>query len=176
MESNDLKQAIASLKSLSPSQQRVVFSLIAKMRRPITSTLLAERAPFTAEFVTHFGNVFVAHHAMSAQPFTKDKFEWAMVTALTDCGVEAEHGPRGLPGYDIVVGLEKWSLKTQADRHIKLDRIHISKFMEFGNPPMSKRTFGGVNRLCFRLSSDQDSQNLAMKSPSVIGVGVPSIG
>ena len=132
MEPNELKQVIASLKSLSPSQQRVVSSLIAKLRRPITSTLLVERAPFTAEFVACFGDVLVAHHAMSAQPFTKDKFEWAMVTALKDCGLEAEHGPRGLPGYDIVVGPEKWSLKTQADRSIKLDRIHISKFMELG--------------------------------------------
>jgi type II restriction enzyme len=36
------------------------------------------------------------------------------------------------PGHDIEINGIKVSLKTQADNSIKIDRLHISKFMELG--------------------------------------------
>lgn len=79
-----------------------------------------------------FGDLLVAHNEGSKIPLTKDKFEYAMVDALNNSGYEASKLPNGHPGEDIVVNGVPWSLKTQADRGIKQDRLHISKFMELG--------------------------------------------
>jgi hypothetical protein len=86
----------------------------------------------TLDFVHRFGDALRLHHLFSHEPFTKDKFEHAMVAALNQSGHKATLAPRGNPGHDLTVGEERWSLKTQADRSIKRDSLHISKFMELG--------------------------------------------
>lgn len=40
--------------------------------------------------------------------------------------------PRGNPGHDVTVGSERISLKTQADRNLRLSVINLHKFMELG--------------------------------------------
>ncbi len=40
--------------------------------------------------------------------------------------------PRGNPGHDITIGEERISLKTQADKNLRLGVINIHKFMELG--------------------------------------------
>lgn len=84
------------------------------------------------ELAQAFGDVLIVHHVLSSEAFTKDKFEHALVNLLNQTGHVAELAPRGNPGHDLSVDDVKWSLKTQADRTIKEDRIHISKFMELG--------------------------------------------
>ena len=70
---------------------------------------------------------------MSNQPFTKDKFEYALIQAFQSCGVKAEDsGSRTRAGYDVMVEGVRWSLKTQADKGINPDEIWISKYMEMG--------------------------------------------
>ena len=70
---------------------------------------------------------------MSNQPFTKDKFEYALIQAFEACNVKAEDsGSKTRQGYDVLVDGVKWSLKTQADKGIKADEIYISKYMELG--------------------------------------------
>lgn len=96
--------------------------------------------PFTDEFARHFAGVLLVHHALSAEPFTKDKFEHAMVRVLNEGNHDAELSPRGNPGHDLTVGAEKWSLKTQADKALKLDELHISKFMEMGKGEWTNET------------------------------------
>ncbi len=86
----------------------------------------------TDSLAANFADVLRVHHLSSAEPFTKDKFEHAMVGVLRDEGRDAVLAPRGNPGHDITVDDSRWSLKTQADANIKRDRIHISKFMELG--------------------------------------------
>lgn len=85
-----------------------------------------------AKFTSAFGDLLIAHNQGSGIPMTKDKFEYAMVDALRESGHSASKLPNGNPGEDIVVDEVPWSLKTQADRNIKLNQIHISKFMELG--------------------------------------------
>lgn len=82
--------------------------------------------------VDSLGDALRIHHMFSLEPFTKDKFEYAMVAALRQTGVMATKAPRGNRGHDLTVGAEKWSLKTQADAGIRRDSLHISKFMELG--------------------------------------------
>ncbi|PCI25944.1 MAG: restriction endonuclease [SAR324 cluster bacterium] len=82
--------------------------------------------------VRDFGDYLRIHHCFSHQPFTKDKFEFALETVVNLSGVQAKLAPKGNPGYDIEINKEKISLKTQADKNIKELKIHISKFMELG--------------------------------------------
>ena len=79
-----------------------------------------------------FGDALMIHHAFSNEPFTKDKFEYAIVSTAKLVGIEADFAPRGNRGHDLVIGSTKYSLKTQADKSIKKDIIWISKYMELG--------------------------------------------
>jgi hypothetical protein len=83
-------------------------------------------------FVQTFGDLLLIHHALSRESFSKDKFEHGLETTLRRVGIPAMLAPKGNPGRDITVRDERWSLKTQADRKIRPDRIHITKFMELG--------------------------------------------
>lgn len=91
-----------------------------------------DQSPFDEDFAHHFAGLLLVHHALSSEAFTKDKFEHAMVRVLNECGQNAALSRRGNPGEDLTVNGEKWSLKTQADRQLKMDALHISKFMELG--------------------------------------------
>jgi type II restriction enzyme len=79
-----------------------------------------------------FGDLLLIHHTLSRESYSKDKFEHGFEAALRRVGIPATLAAKGNPGHDITVLDERWSLKTQADRGIKPDRIHISKFMELG--------------------------------------------
>jgi hypothetical protein len=83
-------------------------------------------------FAAEFGDLLLFHHNASAIAMSKDKFEFAMVDALTSSGFDATKMRNGNPGADIIVDGVPWSLKTQANAAIKTDLLHISKFMELG--------------------------------------------
>ena len=80
----------------------------------------------------NFGDALRIHHSFSAEPFTKDKFEYVLQKVLTMSGFDARLASKGNRGYDITINGTKVSLKTQADSNIKEDKIWISKFMELG--------------------------------------------
>jgi Type II site-specific deoxyribonuclease len=79
-----------------------------------------------------FGDALLIHHCMSKESFSKDKFEYVLERVAIFCGNDAQIASRGNPGHDITINGERFSLKTQADRNIKENEIHISKFMELG--------------------------------------------
>ncbi len=79
-----------------------------------------------------FGEALQFHHVLSDRHLSKENFEYVLMRTMTLTGKAAKHGPPGLAGYDVDIGGEKWSLKTQADRNIKRNAIHISKYMELG--------------------------------------------
>ena len=72
------------------------------------------------------------HHSFSREPFSKDKFEYALERVLLESGVPAQMAPRGTRGFDIEIAGKKYSLKTEAAKAIREGTIHISKFMELG--------------------------------------------
>jgi len=126
---DEIRDIIAKL---APAKQSLIADIVARLARPPRYTLLPGSELFTDDFAAGFEVVLRMHHAVSEAPFSKDKFEWGLVQVCNSCGMSASIGPRGLAGYDVEVNGEKWSLKTQADRNIRLDRLHISKFMELG--------------------------------------------
>jgi len=102
-----------------------VFSLPKDFRRYSASTFVTERV------LEDFGDVLRLHHCFSREPFSKDKFEYALERVLQTEGVAAL-APRGHKSYDIQIRGENFSLKTEAAKGIRSEAIHISKFMELG--------------------------------------------
>jgi hypothetical protein len=87
---------------------------------------------FDEETLRNFGEAMRVHHSFSAEPFSKDKFEYVLVTVLKLSGRKANLAPKGNPGHDATIDGVKISLKTQADKGIREEQIWISKFMELG--------------------------------------------
>ncbi|MBK5274430.1 MAG: restriction endonuclease [Desulfuromonadales bacterium] len=79
-----------------------------------------------------FGDVLRLHHSFSREPFSKDKFEFALEMVLMTSGCAALLAPRGTRGHDLSIAGQKFSLKTEAAKGIRLSTLHISKFMELG--------------------------------------------
>lgn len=131
MTDDELKGLFERLRALRPDQIERVESLVSALLTPPHMTVsgvgFADHG-----FGTRFADSLTAHHLASYEPFTKDKFEHAMVRALRLGGHQADLAPRGNPGHDLTVNTERWSLKTQANANIRRDTIHISKFMELG--------------------------------------------
>ena len=84
------------------------------------------------DWAISFGDALMIHHAFSNEPFTKDKFEHALVNTAKLVGITADLAARGNKGHDVIIGPTKYSLKTQADKSIKENFIWISKYMELG--------------------------------------------
>ncbi len=80
----------------------------------------------------HFGDALQIHHCFSSKPLTKDSFEYVLERVLNDCNISAKLARRGNRGHDITIRGIPFSLKTQADRNIRRDILHVSKFMELG--------------------------------------------
>lgn len=93
---------------------------------------IAKSDLFDTQTLENFGDAMRIHHTFSAEPFSKDRFEYVFTRVLTMSGHQASLAPKGNPGHDVTIDGTRLSLKTQADKAIKEDRIWISKFMELG--------------------------------------------
>lgn len=134
-----ISEITSELPALDTGYLRLLIDIAEILQREVEITTDGQ-GPFNEDFARHFAGLLLVHHALSAEPFTKDKFEHAMVRVLKECGLQAELSPRGNPGHDLSVQDEKWSLKTQADQSLKLDFLHISKFMEMGKGEWTNET------------------------------------
>ncbi len=94
--------------------------------------VLNDESFMTEDWCLSFGDALMIHHAFSNEPFTKDKFEHALVNTAKMVEIKANFAPRGNRGHDIEIDSTRISLKTQADKGIKRDLIWISKYMELG--------------------------------------------
>ena len=119
------------LQTLRPSQLHWVEK-VAQALTALADFALHRRDLLDEISVLDFGDVLRIHHVFSAEPFTKDKFEYALVQVLKSHRVEASLAPKGNPGHDATIAGTRVSLKTQADKNIKKDELWISKFMELG--------------------------------------------
>lgn len=118
---------------LRPSQLRRVEELTDAMLEGAEYDIGRDTDFVSETFAQEFGDILRAHHLGSDQPLSKDKFEYATVRAFLEVGVPASKTAGGTyPGQDITVDGIPWSLKSEAARNIRRDKIHISKFMELG--------------------------------------------
>lgn len=137
MASKSLAHLLPLLEKLNDNQVGLVSDVAKQFMTPHKFTW----APFklrngmdlmTQEIVDDLGDIIRIHHAFSREAFSKDKFEYALERVQKLHKRDAALAPRGNKGYDILVEGERFSLKTEASQNIRLDTIHISKFMELG--------------------------------------------
>jgi len=126
-----VKQLVGAIPELTAGQlhwlQRVVSVFGAEHNFVLSNSDL-----FDQETLQNFGDAMRVHHSFSAEPFSKDKFEYVLVQVLNMSGHDASLAPKGNPGHDATIDNVKVSLKTQADKGIKDNILWVSKFMELG--------------------------------------------
>jgi hypothetical protein len=124
-----LQRRIAALR---PDQQDRLDVIMQALEAITDLDLLPNSDIVSRDWAVQFADVLQLHHSVSAEPFTKDKFEYAVVEMARILRIDATKAPKGNPGWDITFNGQRVSLKTQADKNIKPGRLHISKFMELG--------------------------------------------
>lgn len=126
-----LKAIVDRIPSLSDGQlhwlERVLAVFAAESHFALSDSDLFDKG-----ILENFGDALRIHHSFSMEPFSKDKFEYVLCNVLILGGHAAVLAPKGNRGHDLSIGQVKLSLKTQADKDIRLNRIWISKFMELG--------------------------------------------
>ena len=133
----DIEQRVARLSKallqLRASQLSWIEAVVNQLGRPSKFERWPGSDVVTPCVLGDFGDALRIHHCFSAEPFSKDKFEYALERVLNLCGISAQRvDSRTNPGHDITIVKQRFSLKTQADKSLKRERIHISKFMELG--------------------------------------------
>jgi len=134
-----IKSITSNLPTITVSQLKWINKLIDQFntyhefRRNPNSDIISESV------LNDFGDALRDHHCFSRQAFSKDRFEYALETVLNQNGITAKKSPSGNPGDDITIRNQKFSLKSQADKSIKKDFIHISKFHELGKGAWSDK-------------------------------------
>lgn len=120
------------LPGLNSNQLKLVLDIINVLSEPFEKKFASNIWIFSIEIVDILADFVRIHHALSDEPFTKDKFEYALDRACKILGINSILPERTNPGHDIIIDNTRVSLKTQANKNIKKDFIHISKFMELG--------------------------------------------
>ena len=127
-----IQRLIAAIPELSNYRLQLVDRVVAAFKHPKVFHRNTESTLITPDILDDFGDVLRMHHCLSREPFSKDKFEYALERVLIEAGVAAIMSPRGQRGFDIEIVGQKFSLKTEAAQAIRENIIHISKFMELG--------------------------------------------
>jgi hypothetical protein len=137
--------------TLSKGQLALLDSIIDTFKQPMEASHNQTSDVVSPEFQEAFGDVLKLHHAMSEAYLDKYRFESAMVRVMNAIGRKAERAVRCNPGHDVTVDGIAWSLKTQGDQNIKIDTLHISKFMELGKGEwIDVKSLGGLRKQFLR--------------------------
>jgi type II restriction enzyme len=127
-----IERLLAAIPDLSDNRLQLVDRVVSVFALPRDYWRSSASGIISVRTLEDFGDVLRLHHCFSREPFSKDKFEYALENVLRLSGVDAALAPRGQRGYDIRIDAENFSLKTEAAKAIRADSIHISKFMELG--------------------------------------------
>jgi hypothetical protein len=127
-----VKRLLAAIPGLSDYRLELVDRVVSVFSKSWEIYRAPESDIISDVSLIDFGDVLRLHHSFSREPFSKDKFEFALETVLKATGSAAQLAPRGTRGYDISISGQKFSLKTEAAKGIHLKNLHISKFMELG--------------------------------------------
>jgi Type II site-specific deoxyribonuclease len=133
---NLVRYLAQALVELTPSQLDWVGAVIRQFHLPHEFHRKEESDVVTPLVLEMLGDALRIHHAFSRQALSKDRFEFALERSLNRAGIPAELVKnRTNRGHDITIQQVPVSLKTQADTGIRVDSLHISKFMELGKGP-----------------------------------------
>ena len=130
--SERIQRLLTAIPELSDHRLQLIDRVVSIFALPRSYWRSSASEIISARTLEDFGDVLRLHHCFSREPFSKDKFEYALENVLCLSGIDAALAPRGQRGYDIRIGTENFSLKTEAAKAIRSEIIHISKFMELG--------------------------------------------
>lgn len=122
-----------ALRLLTPSQLGWVKNVIAQFQLPCKAVRNPLSEWTTQAVLDALADALRIHHALSRQPPSKDRFEFAFERALNLAGISATLvKSRTHRGHDITIAGTPVSLKTEAAAKIREHIIHVSKWMELG--------------------------------------------
>lgn len=127
-----IKSLVQALKSLSDSQLAWTEGVINQFRQQPDLWRNSKSDIINPCALEIFGDALQIHHCFSTEALSKDRFEYAFERVLNLCKIQASLARRGNPGHDITIRGVPFSLKTQADRNLHPNFLHVSKFMELG--------------------------------------------
>ncbi len=122
-----------ALDELTDGQLDLIDTVVNQFRKSFIQIERDQSSDIMTEcLLQNLGDALRIHHCFSKESLSKDRFEYALEKMCNLCGINAQLAPKGNPGHDITINGVKVSLKTQADKGISEDKLHISKFMELG--------------------------------------------
>ena len=131
--STRIENLLEVIPNLSDDRLELIDNIINVLKLPINIFVNKVKSDLiTDKMAGDFGDILKLHHFFSKEPFSKDKFEFALEKVLKMSDIEAELAPRNNPGYDIRIRDDRVSLKTEASAKIGKSVLSISKFMELG--------------------------------------------
>ncbi|MCH7810487.1 MAG: hypothetical protein IH863_07900, partial [Chloroflexi bacterium] len=96
----DIRDELSTLlDSMTAGQVTVVYGIARAISTPVKTLVKSDSDFANRMFAESLGLKLVMHHSVSAEPFTKDKFEHAMVNTLAEMGREASLALRGNRGH-----------------------------------------------------------------------------
>ena len=126
-----LRELIAVATRLDPIQVELLTEVARTMMRQVEETVNPDSDFATPRFTTNFRNRLLIHHATNEARLSKKAFEYAFRGA---CAADGKAGTITVSdtfsGVDVTIEGVKFSLKTEASKDIRADRITISKFTE----------------------------------------------
>ncbi len=135
-----IKRLVKYLPDLSEGQIIWLERIAYQFTRPRTFSRIDSSNIISTDFILEdFGDALRIHHCFTEEPFTKDKFEYVLVSVCKYYGVQAEKSTYNNPGADVTINSEKFSLKTQADKKLRHSSINIHKYMELGKGEWSDK-------------------------------------
>lgn len=145
---------VPDLRKLTPDQFSWVKTLVEAMTLPVQTYRNPSSDLFTDDKTMGlFFLYLVTHHTLSVQAFKQEKFEYALERIMRAIGRTATlPGSRTNPGHDLTVDGVGWSLKTAADKAIRSDPIHLTKWMELGKGQWTNKV-SDLKLLCKRFLS-----------------------
>jgi Type II site-specific deoxyribonuclease len=127
-----IQRLLAAIPDLSDYRLELIDRVVSVFLQPWEIYRAPDSDIISDGSLVDFGDVLRLHHSFSREPFSKDKFEFALETVLKTSGSVAQLAPRGTRGHDLSIAGQKFSLKTEAAKGIRSSILHISKFMELG--------------------------------------------
>lgn len=133
MDQGEISEIVAALSRLTPRQQERIKSVILAFGAPRRYWHSPTSDVINQDVLEHLGDRLIDHHTGSRQALSKDRFEYALESALNASGITAIMvKSRTNRGHDLTIQGIPVSLKTEAAAAIREDMIHVSKWMELG--------------------------------------------
>lgn len=113
-----------------PTEQRYLDELLAAMRGPCVETFPVSSPILTETFAKEFRATLLIHHYFLKAPLATNSFEAAFVRAALGAGLDVKPAADGNRFWDVEVEGRKISLKSTAQKGLKVKTLHISKLCE----------------------------------------------